>query len=338
MKKIILGFSGGVDSTAALFKFLDDGYNVIPIFFILSKSQLERAEYVRDFCSSYSLEYIIADETELFSNSVVKYFASAYTGGTTPNPCAMCNRMIKFPLLKSYMEKNGCIGFSTGHYIKVQNGCIYKPEDDEKDQTYFTASVKKEHLEFYINPITSYMKKNDIRAYLKGKKIEAVESKESNEICFVKGEYSEFLVENGFACEEEGEVIDESGRVIGKHKGSFRYTIGKRIGLQGGNPERLYVKFIDSGKNAVYVSKASGLISETMKVELIEKFEKRMPEKLFVKTRYRQKEIECKILKEEAGILTVEFLESAEAVTPGQIAVFYDSDKVIMSGTILRNL
>lgn len=332
-EKILLGFSGGSDSTASLFAFMEAGYEVIPLYLVLSRHQEDRIEGIERFCFKHSLKCIIADERKLFRKEIIEYFASEYMRGMTPNPCAMCNRYIKFPLMNKYMKENGCKGFSTGHYIRTENGFLFRSADDERDQTYFVSTARKSDLAGFINPVTSVLKKEGVRSFLEQRGIKPAEPAESREICFVSGRYTDFLTDEGFAEQKPGNILDSRGNVIGKHEGSFRYTIGERIGI-GGLNERLFVSSIDPSGNIVYASPKEGLCKKFMDVESVEIFSDPLQSELKVKTRYRQKESSCTLTKKGEGEFRAEFPNGTEAATPGQIAVFYDGDRVVMSAVI----
>ena len=257
----------------------------------------------------------------------------------TPNPCALCNREIKFPLLQRYAEELGCLGFSTGHYIKIADKRIFKGKDPNKDQSYFVSTVRKDNLSGFINSPLSEMRKNDVYEIVKGKTNIAFVQKESQEICFIRNnDYASFLEETGNFKEEKGDFLNDEGKKIGEHRGYYRYTVGKRRNLEMGFNKRMYVKSLDSEKNTVRLTEKKNLSSKNFIIDPIEIFDNPDKENYSVKTRYRQIETKCKVHFTEQNQIEVNLAEEIESVTPGQICVIYRGDEVVISGFITKKI
>ncbi|MGE3062089.1 MAG: tRNA 2-thiouridine(34) synthase MnmA [bacterium] len=335
MKGVLMGVSGGIDSLAASLYFKENKYNVIPAYIILTDMHSNKADSVRKLYDSFGMKVEVKDERRLFKEKVIDYFSNAYRVGITPNPCAMCNRMIKFPLLKKYSEEFECDFFSTGHYVRILNRRIFKAKDESKDQSYFLSTVKKEDLDKFINTPLADAKKKDIRERLIDK-IEITE-KESQEICFIdNNDYADFLETYRGFKEQRGSFIDDEGMKIGEHRGYYRYTVGERRNLGMGFNRRMYVKSVDSEKNEVHLTDRENLKSKRFSIEIIEMFEKLSDKEYLVKTRYRQKEVPGRASLTSENSADIILNEDMEAITPGQICAVYEKDMVVASGFITK--
>ncbi len=343
MKKILIGFSGGIDSTAIAYSFINQGYEVIALTLIMYDSHEILIENAKKSANDLGIKLQIIDIRKEFNNRIIQYFINSYKIGMTPNPCAMCNRLIKFPMYNKYMKKFNCDFFSTGHYVKIDNSIIYKGADINKDQSYFISTVKKTHLKYFKNSINSNKDKNFIIKYLKENNLSAYKHKESQEICFIRTNYIDFLKENGVK-DSKGFFKNEKNEIIGEHSGYFKYTIGKRKGLKKGFNKRMYVKKIIANENTVILSDKEHMKFNGMEIQLIEKFQDINNidiENVIVKVRYRHKGVKVKnIQKKPFNKYFIEFCESIDSITPGQIAVFYNNsdNSVLMSGIILNSI
>jgi len=337
MKRILVGVSGGIDSLSAVLSFRDNDIDVIPIFLILSEAQMKIIDRVKILYKSIDMNIVIKDERDRFQKNIIDYFIFTYKEGMTPNPCAMCNRKIKFPLLQKYSKELKCGGFSTGHYIRIENEKIHKGKDIDKDQSYFVATVARKNLKGFINSTLSEIKKKDLYESIKSRTDISLVQKESQEICFIENnDYIDFLNKRAGIKEKRGDFIDDEGKKIGEHRGYFKYTIGKRRNLEMGFNKRMYVKSINSENNTVHLTEKKNIFSSNFLIKPIEIFEDIDKEEYSIKTRYRQKETKCRIHLRKDNLIKINLKEKIEAVTPGQISVIYNGDTVAASGFITR--
>lgn len=329
MKKILVGVSGGIDSLASVLYFKNLDYKVFPYFLILTEKNLLEKNKVEELYKNLGFQLIFEDKRKFFKETIIDYFINTYREGRTPNPCAFCNRLIKFPFFLYKAKDLGIDKFSTGHYINVENGFLYKGKDKKKDQSYYVSTVKKEQLKFFENSITSFSTKDEIRKFVSSYNINFFE-KESQDICFIKHDYGSFLKENGF-LDYEGEMVDENGKVLKKHSGYFKFTIGQNVKI-GGKEEKLFVRKIIPDENRIVVCKREELRVKEFFVSPVEIFSDEK-DNLKVKIRYKNEEIEC-VIKKERDLIKVKTEDYLYGVTPGQIAVFYNNDRVVLSGII----
>lgn len=329
MKRILVGVSGGIDSLASVLYFDNLNYKVYPYFLILTEKNFLEKKNVEEFYKKIGFQLIVEDRRKFFREKIIDYFINTYKNGETPNPCAFCNRLVKFPLFLSKAKDLGVERFSTGHYIRVEDGFLYKGKDKRKDQSYYVSTVKKEDLKFFENSITSFCTKEEIRKFVSNYDLLFYE-KESQDICFIKDDYVSFLKDNGF-FDKDGEMVDENGKVLKKHTGYFKFTIGQNVKI-GGMDEKLFVKKIIPDENRIVICKREELKVKEFFVAPLEIFSDE-EKSLKVKIRYRNDEVDCSIEKEK-NIVKVKTKDYIYGVTPGQIAVFYNEDKVVLSGVI----
>ncbi len=330
--------SGGVDSTVTTILLQKEGYDVTGVYLKLhdnEKSHKENFDKVKRVGDYLGIEVQMLDFSEDFKEEVYDYFVDTYKQGLTPNPCVMCNRNIKFGKMVEFAESLGIDQVATGHYIKCDGNFLYMAEDDTKDQSYFLAQVRKETLKKLKFPLGTWIK-DDVKAY--AKKIEVLQDlatqKESSEICFVENEYTDVL-ERHMNIDLEGETVDTEGNVVGKHKGYMHYTIGKRRGFTvDGAHDPHFVLSIKPEKNQIVVGKREALEEKKFKIKKVNLFKEGLTDfDSTVKVRYRTRAIPCKV-KLDGDTGEVELSESVFGLAYGQIAVFYESDKVIGSGVI----
>ena len=336
-QKILVGMSGGVDSTVTSVLLQKEGYEVVGVYLKLhNKSGYHEAniEKVKRVAEYLGVEVHIHDLSSEFKEKVYDYFVDTYKEGLTPNPCVMCNRNIKFGEMVEFAESLGIEKVATGHYIKRDGDFLYMAEDDTKDQSYFLAQVRKETLKRLVFPLGTW-KKEDVKVYASTIPLLAdfATQKESSEICFVENDYTEVL-ERHMDIDLEGETVDVEGNVLGKHKGYMHYTIGKRRGFTvDGAHDPHFVLEIKPEKNQIVVGKKEALEVNSFGIKEINLFEKLSEFTSTVKVRYRTRAIPCKV-KIEGDKGVVEMVKSVFGLAYGQVAVFYDGDKVIGSGVI----
>lgn len=336
--KILVGLSGGVDSTVSAYLLKQQGYDVCGVYMKLHDIREGYHENninnVKTVAQYLGIDYYIADFTKDFKNIVYDYFINDYKDGLTPNPCIMCNRFIKFGKMLEFAQSLGIQKIATGHYAITDGEYIYKGFDDNKDQSYFISWVNKDVLKHIVFPLGN-MKKDDVKEIANNIEVlkHIAQGKESSEICFVENTYVE-LLQKHFDIDKSGEVLDTQGNVIGTHKGYMHYTIGKRKGfrIQASVPH--YVSNIDAKNNQITVVTKEELINKSFVARDLNMFCDANEIECSVKVRYRTIGAKCKV-KIVNNIAYVELLEDVSAIAKGQTAVFYDQNKVLGSGWIV---
>lgn len=340
--RVLVGMSGGIDSTAVCKLLLEQGYEVIGFTFITCDATETSAHEAAQLAHRLGIEHHIADIRKEFHASVVMPFVQAYLSGTTPNPCVNCNPQVKFRLLQEWADKLGCDKIATGHYVKkyFSNGKYYlvSGDDERKDQSYFLWRLTQSQLQRVIFPLGEW-EKGDVRSYLKNNNLEkTADSDESMEICFIQGDYRDFIMKNlpdGNEPMREGSFVDSEGRVLGRHKGCSLYTIGQRKGLGVALGYPAYVIKINPEKNTVMLGREEQLKTMHMLIDAPMWVDTMPVENLSVRIRYRSKPLPCeppRLLPD--GRYLVRFMQQASAVTPGQSAVFYVENKVVGGAVI----
>lgn len=347
-RRVLIGMSGGIDSTAACLMLQEQGYEVVGItmrVFDLASRLDEQGEprfisEAREVASRLGLEHHVADEREGFRDKIVQYFIDEYMQGRTPNPCVMCNPLFKFRVLTEWADRLDCAYIATGHYVQTvcENNHYYivTGDDPQKDQSYFLWGLGQEVLSRCVFPLGGW-RKSDVRQYLidKGFALKAKEG-ESMEVCFIEGDYRDFLREHCPEIEDkvgQGKFVDTAGRTLGTHQGYPYYTIGQRKGLGIALGKPAYVLKLNPEKNTVMLGDAQGLVTQYMLIEGLKVVDEERflsEENLSVRIRYRSKSVPCSIVREvEDGRVLVRFDNEVSAVTPGQSAVFYVGNRLV---------
>lgn len=335
-KRILVGFSGGIDSTATCLMLMDQGY--VPVGVTMQVWGEAPAE-AKEMADKLGIEYYIVDERKAFNSTVVTGFIQEYRLGRTPNPCVMCNPLFKFRVLLDCAKTYNCAKIATGHYslLEVKNNKTYLVAglDHLKDQSYFLWRLNQEVLSSCIFPLGEFTK-TEVREYLKQKGfVHKSEGGESMEVCFINGDYRDFLKEHDPKIDEEigeGWFVDTDGKKIGTHKGAPYYTIGQRKGLNIALGKPAYVVRINADKNTVMLGDAIDLKAKYMLLEndeLVDDTEIFNTPGLTVRIRYRSAAIPCSVKRLDDGRLLVKFQKDASAITPGQSAVFYVGNRVL---------
>lgn len=353
-KRVLVGMSGGIDSSAACLMLQEQGYEVIGVtmrtwdipshFSTPGQEEPDDVLEARALAQRLGIEHHVADVREEFRQVIVRYFIDEYMHGRTPNPCVQCNPLFKERILCEWADRTGCSRIATGHYCRLEdrNGFRYilTGDDPTKDQSYFLWKLPQSILKRMLFPLGG-MTKTEVRAYLASRGFEAkARGGESMEICFIDKDYREFLKEH---CPDidtrigPGWFVDSKGLKLGQHKGFAYYTIGQRKGLEIALGKPAYVLKINPAKNTVMLGDADQLKAEYMLIEetsLVNQEEVLQCPTLSVRIRYRSRPIPCKAFPLEDGRMLVRFLAEASAITPGQSTVFYDGNRVLGGGFI----
>lgn len=348
-KRVLVGMSGGIDSSATCMMLQEQGYEVVGVTMRtwdvasqFTTTEQEEPNFIleaRALANKLGIEHHVADVRKEFKETIVKYFIDEYMQGRTPNPCVMCNPLFKERLLCEWADQTNCDRISTGHYCRLeeQKGKLYivSGEDTTKDQSYFLWRLPQEVLRRFLFPLGG-LTKQEVREYLKNKGFEAkAKGGESMEICFIEGDYRDFLRQQCPDIDTQigpGWFVDNKGVKIGQHKGFPYYTIGQRKGLEIALGHPAYVLRINAEKNTVMLGTAEDLKTEYMLVEdalITDTDELLSCPNLTVRIRYRSKPIPCQVIPLEDNRMLIHFLDAASAIAPGQSAVFYDGKRVL---------
>ncbi len=354
-KRVLLGMSGGVDSSVSGFLLREQGYDVVGVTMkVWPQDCMSRAEDkccgpqavadARAVAHSLGIPHYVVDEAESFERTVIQYFASEYQAGRTPNPCVMCNETLKFGKLWQTAEDLECNYIATGHYAIIEHTdeetILRKGSDPRKDQSYFLFSLRETQLRRALTPL-GRMEKPQIRQIAKSLGLKVAEKVDSQEICFVPGnDYRTFLRSHLSGSDfHRGEIYDVEGNFVGPHEGLEFYTIGQRKGLPGGSPQPRYVVDLDPETNRVIIGSAEDLICEEFEIDRCNWLVRDMDheKELTVKIRYSHPGTSATLTPLENGKVRVVLHEPQRAVTPGQAAVCYDGDRLVGGGWICRH-
>ena len=334
MAKVIVGMSGGVDSSVAAILLKEQGYDVVGITFIFTED-FDTTDAVK-VCEKIGIEHHIIDYRDTFKRTVIDKFIEDYKSGITPNPCILCNREVKFNFLYQNMLSYDCDYIATGHYAKVIDGKLYKSQDLNKDQTYFLAQLTHEQLNKLILPLEG-INKDKVREIARKYDLVVADKKDSTDVCFINNTFKTFIsskIEN-----KPGDVVNVcNNEIVGKHNGLMRYTIGQRKGLNiGGTKDRMYVVGKNIDKNILYIALGddnSYLVSTSCVLKNVNLINKEKIKNATAKFRYRQEETEVEIDYVSDDKIIVNYPNGVKSVTPGQACVFYKDNECLGGGII----
>jgi tRNA-specific 2-thiouridylase len=345
--------SGGVDSSVAAALMVERGYEAVGVTMHLAGAasrccSLADADDARRVAEALGIRFFVANYRERFEREVKQAFADAYLAGRTPIPCIPCNSRFKFAYLLERARVFGAERVASGHYARVdtdpETGLrrLRRAVDESKDQSYFLFELGQAQLgavEFPLGALT----KAEVRAAARRLGLGTAEKPESQEICFVPdGDVAAAVARiRPGALPGEGEVVDGAGRVLGRHGGVHRFTVGQRRGLGLSAPRPLYVTALDAARNRVVVGEAEALAAGGARLERVSWVADRPPAgavRAAVRVRYRHEGAPAEIVPEEDGGATLRFDAPVRAVAPGQAAVFYDGDRVLGGGWIAAPL
>ncbi len=355
MKKVVIGMSGGVDSSVAAIKLKEQGYEVIGLFMrnwdsftdgeyegapVSSKGICPQEDDYNDakaVCDKIGIPLYRKDFIKEYWDYVFTYFLDELKKGRTPNPDIMCNKYIKFDMFAKEAQKLGADYIATGHYARIENGKLLKAVDENKDQTYFLSQVSREQLKNVLFPIGD-MLKPDVRKIAEKYNLITAEKKDSTGICFIgERNFNKFL--KNYLPNTLGNIINiDTNEIVGKHIGLMYYTIGQRRGLDiGGTKDRMFVVGKDLEKNILYICIGDDndyLISDSCIIEDINYLKKEKITKCNAKFRYRQKDIPVKLEWLDNNQILVKYPQGVKRVTPGQACVLYDDIECLGGGII----
>ena len=345
-KRVLLGMSGGVDSSVSAILLKEQGYDVIGINMLLWGDDTSNASDARKVCKKLNIPFTFLDLRNDFKRYVVQDFIVEYRSCHTPNPCIMCNKFMKFGIMYTRAKELKCDYIATGHYANIEfdekynSNVLKKANNLKKDQSYVLYDIKKELLNHIIFPLGKFNSKEEIRKLATENGLEVANKPDSEDICFIEnGNYKEFLETKAKFKPKEGNIVDKKGNVLGKHSGLYKYTIGQRKGLGISNPEPLFVIDYNKLKNELIVGEEKDLYKESLLASninwLIDNVKNGM--RVEAKIRYAAEPKPAKLILLPRGYARVIFDEPQRAITPGQSVVFYDGDTVLGGGKILSH-
>ncbi len=351
--RVLVGMSGGVDSSAAAALLLEQGYDVVGVTLKLwPQDCVSRAEDkccgpqavtdARAVCHKLGIPYYLIDEAAEFQAKVIGYFAREYKAGRTPNPCVLCNQNLKFGRLINRADQLGADYVATGHFARLERRedgriLLKRGRDPRKDQSYFLFSLRQEQLRRALFPLGDKTKA-DTREVARGCQLKTADKQESMEICFVPDDdYGKFLQQAKLLEKHRGEIVDVRGRLLGYHDGIEFYTIGQRRGLGISSPKPLFVLELDPDTNRVVVGEDSCLLRDEFEIQGCNWIPFEEPPGALeanVKLRYNHPGAPSTLIPLEGGRARVKLHAPQRAITPGQAAVFYQDDLVLGGGWI----
>jgi len=361
-KKTAIAISGGIDSLVSAYLLKEKGYEVFGIHFItgyesppvpssvksrnsheknISAISEDSIGKISKIARQLDINIEVLDCSREFKSKIVDYFSRTYLAGKTPNPCLVCNSLIKFGTVLDFARKMGASSLATGHYagLKIDNKGLYhliKGVDTEKEQSYFLAFLNQKQLSCAIFPLSELTKKQ-VLDLAKEKGFNPLVNKESQDICFVSDKnYVEFLRRETDFKSGSGVIVNRNGEILGSHKGIHNFTIGQRRGINCPASEPYYILGIDPVKNAVVAGSRKELLAGECHVTDINWVAEKHSSPVRVKTRirYRSHEVSSMLFPESDNAATIRFDTPQSAVTPGQGAVFYLENEVLGGGFI----
>ena len=334
-----VAMSGGVDSTVTAGLLIEQGYSVHGFFMLLPLAGLEQQiSKVQQIAHRLQIPLHLVDLREQFSQTIISYFVDSYRQGITPNPCVICNLMIKCGQLMQVMTAKGMDKMATGHYARILHedgrAVLRRAEDPAKDQSYFLCRLSAKQLEHLVLPLGDW-KKTDVFQRAQEMGFSHFDGHESQDVCFLADQDLATFLEGRDVKSRHGEITTKNGQVLGQHRGIWKYTVGQRRGLGLPDATPWYVTNLDAEKNRVVIGKNEELFQHDVLLRGVqwaipqpEAWEGR------VQLRSTHRAAEARILPRDHISWQVRFANPQRAITPGQFAVFYGDDQVIGSGII----
>jgi tRNA-specific 2-thiouridylase len=347
MKKVVVGLSGGVDSSTAAAILHNQGYEVIGLTLWLMKGKgqccSEGMIDAASICEQLGVPHHVVDIRDVFQTNIVDYLVAGYSSGITPLPCSQCNKTVKFgPMLQYARETLGCDRIATGHYARIRyNEATGRYEllraiDRNKDQTYFLYDLSQDLLAGTVFPLGE-MQKSDTRRIASEYNLKTADKPESQDLCLVEANGSMRAFLDKYLAPKQGDIVDMDGKVLGQHDGVHHYTIGQRKGLGIAAAEPLYVIALDAVNNKVIVgdrTKATQPECTVNRVNWVSIAEPASPIRAEVQIRYRSHPVPVTVIPLENSRVRIVFDEPQFSITPGQAAVWYEGEKVLGGGII----
>ncbi|HEV7665570.1 MAG TPA: tRNA 2-thiouridine(34) synthase MnmA [Chloroflexota bacterium] len=356
MARVVVGMSGGVDSsvTAALLK--QAGHDVVGVTLnvwpdLPNMPEIQRedaccalgaVEDARRVADKLDIPYYVLNFREVFEDKVIKDFVKTYANGMTPNPCIRCNQFIKFDALLVKARQIGAQYVATGHYARIEHGPVNrlrKAADLNKDQSYVLYVMSQDRLGAAMMPLGDFTK-SSTRQLATDLGLAVANKPESQDICFVPFKrYTEFIELYAPEVLQPGPVVDQQGKILGEHRGVALHTVGQRRGLGIAAGQPLFVTSLQPETNTVVVGGPEALLKSTCHLEEVSWIDGQPPSgplQAMAKPRYRATEVPCSVIPSPQGGLDVTFDEPLKAITPGQALVFYEGEYVLGGGTISR--
>lgn len=336
--KVVVAMSGGIDSSLSALLLRKEGYHVMGVSFLLFDGQEKVLLHAKGVAENLEISHTIIDLREIFKKEIMRAFLQSYSQGKTPNPCALCNRIIKFGVVAELVKGDfGAEFYATGHYVRkgeYKGFNLFRVSKNRfKDQSYFLALVRGEIIESLLFPVGDFESKEEVKRLAEKEGLKGYQTSESQDVCFLMGKtLKEFLRE--YLGEKEGEIIYQD-RVVGRHNGVHFYTIGQRKGFNLPFGKPVYVVKIEAETNRVYLGEESEL---QRKEFYIEDINFQLPfefwEKPLVQIRYRTEKVPVKDIMREGKILKIILERPTKRVTPGQVCAFYENDFLLGGGII----
>ena len=345
-RRVLLGMSGGTDSSVAALLLQDAGYEVVGVTFRFYEKEgcTEYLDDARDLCHRLGIQHIVSDQREKFKSTIIDYFIREYMQGHTPVPCTLCNNYLKWPLLRQLANQMGIYHLATGHYVQKQmiDGYwhIVNGDDEDKNQSFFLWGLPQDILERMVLPMGGLTKQRvreiaEQRGFLK-----AAKKRDSLGVCFCPMDYRTFLRDNVPAeAIQRGKFVDEAGNFIAMHEGYPFYTIGQRRGLGIDLNQAVFVKEIDPAENKVVLGSLKSLERTEMRLKswnIINPAQLLNCDDIIVKIRYRKQENRCTVTLLPDNTLQVHLHEPLAAIAAGQAAAFYRNNIVLGGGIIME--
>jgi tRNA-specific 2-thiouridylase len=359
--KVVIGMSGGVDSSVAAYILKKQGYEVIGVTMKVWQDEdendhgnenedgccgLSAVEDARRVANKLDIPFYVMNFKSIFKETVIDNFIDEYMNGRTPNPCIVCNKRVKFGELLKKAHSLGAYYVATGHYAKIEKDektdryLIKKSSAKAKDQTYMFYNLSQEQISHILMPLGEYASKEDIREIAKELGLDIANKPDSQEICFIPdNDYGKFILEKNDKNIIPGDFVDTEGNVLGKHKGIIHYTIGQRKGLGISFGKPVYVVDIRPEKNQVVLGDNEDVFNDKLiarDVNFIPFKKLESPVKVKAKIRYSARPADAIIYPLEEDRIKVEFEKPQRAITPGQAIVFYDDDILVGGGIIVK--
>jgi tRNA-specific 2-thiouridylase len=347
MKKVVVGLSGGVDSSVAAAMLHNQGYDVIGLTLWLMKGKgqccSEGMIDAADICEQLGIPHEIVDIRDVFQTEIIDFLVTGYSVGITPLPCSQCNKTVKFgPMVEYAREKLASAKIATGHYAQIRYDDttnryqLLRAVDRNKDQSYFLYDLSQDLLGATIFPLGE-LNKTDTRRIATEYNLKTADKPESQDLCLVESNGSMRAFLDKYLAPRPGDIVDTTGKVLGQHDGVHHYTIGQRKGLGIAAAEPLYVIELDAANNKVVVGdRTKGSQSECTinRVNWVSIAEPVAPIRAEVQIRYRSQPVPVTVIPLPDSRVRLVFDEPQFSITPGQAAVWYDEDMVLGGGII----